>query len=61
VLDNGKTRNDLLNDLLYEENGGGGSMEKSNISWTDGTWNPWYGCDQVGPECQNCYIEMVLE
>ncbi len=35
-------------------------METSNISWTDGTWNPWYGCDKVGPECQNCYIGRIL-
>lgn len=36
-------------------------MEKSNISWTDGTWNPWLGCDKVSAECDNCYIGRVLE
>lgn len=35
-------------------------MDLSNISWTDGTWNPWQGCDKVGPECENCYIGRVL-
>ena len=38
-------------------------METSNISWTDGTWNPWYGCDKVGgpeSECANCYIDRFL-
>jgi protein gp37 len=35
-------------------------MELSNISWTDGTWNPWQGCDKVGPECENCYIGRIL-
>jgi len=38
-------------------------METSNISWTDGTWNPWMGCDKVGgpdSECANCYIGRVL-
>lgn len=35
-------------------------MEKSNISWTDGSWNPWLGCDKVGPECANCYIDRTL-
>jgi protein gp37 len=34
--------------------------ETSTISWTDGTWNPWYGCDKVGPECENCYIGRTL-
>lgn len=23
--------------------------ENSKIEWTDHTWNPWYGCTQVGP------------
>jgi len=32
-------------------------MENSNISWTDGTWNPWLGCDKVSAECKNCYID----
>ena len=32
-------------------------MDNSNIAWTDGTWNPWLGCDKVGPECENCYID----
>lgn len=31
-------------------------MEKSNISWTHNTWNPWVGCDKVAPECAHCYI-----
>ena len=35
-------------------------METSNISWTDGTWNPWYGCDKVSSECKNCYIDRFL-
>ena len=39
-------------------------MEISNISWTDGTWNPWQGCDKVGgpqSECANCYIGRILQ
>jgi protein gp37 len=35
-------------------------MDESLISWTDGTWNPWQGCDKVGPECENCYIGRFL-
>jgi len=25
------------------------------ISWTDHTFNPWWGCENVGPGCDNCY------
>jgi protein gp37 len=27
----------------------------SKIEWTDRTWNPWWGCDKVAPECDHCY------
>jgi protein gp37 len=36
-------------------------MNLSGISWTDGTWNPWQGCDKVGRECDNCYIGRFLQ
>lgn len=29
--------------------------ERTSISWTDATWNPWWGCTQVGPGCDGCY------
>lgn len=29
--------------------------ETTGISWTDSTYNPWIGCTDVGPGCQNCY------
>lgn len=29
----------------------------SKIEWTDHTWNPWEGCQKVGPGCDNCYAE----
>lgn len=29
----------------------------SNIEWTDSTFNPWEGCQKVGPGCDNCYAE----
>ena len=29
--------------------------DKSNIEWTDATWNPTTGCDRVSPGCANCY------
>jgi protein gp37 len=27
----------------------------TSIEWTDATWNPVTGCDQVSPGCDNCY------
>lgn len=31
--------------------------ETSAISWTDATFNPWWGCVKVSPACDNCYAE----
>lgn len=31
--------------------------ENSAISWTDDTFNPWEGCQKVGPGCDGCYAE----
>lgn len=28
---------------------------KSKIEWTDQTWNPTTGCDQISPGCDACY------
>lgn len=33
--------------------------EKSNIEWTDATYNPWIGCTKVGPGCDHCYAERL--
>lgn len=30
---------------------------KSNIEWTDATWNPVTGCTKVSQGCKNCYAE----
>lgn len=30
-------------------------MSKSNIEWTQATWNPIVGCSIVSPGCTNCY------
>lgn len=27
----------------------------SGIAWTDHTFNPWWGCVEVSPACDNCY------
>lgn len=32
---------------------------KSNIEWTDMTWNPVTGCTKVSPGCKHCYAETM--
>jgi len=32
-------------------------MSKSNIEWTDETWNPVTGCTKVSQGCRHCYAE----
>lgn len=29
--------------------------DTTSISWTHATFNPWIGCQKVGPGCENCY------
>ncbi|TNC80279.1 MAG: hypothetical protein C9356_15240 [Oleiphilus sp.] len=29
--------------------------ETTGISWTDHTFNPWWGCTKIAPGCDNCY------
>lgn len=31
--------------------------KNTTISWTDHTFNPWWGCQKVSPGCANCYAE----
>ena len=31
--------------------------ENTAIEWCDHTFNPWEGCQKVGPGCDNCYAE----
>ena len=35
--------------------------ENSAISWTDHTFNPWLGCTKVGPGCDHCYAETLMD
>lgn len=30
--------------------------EKTGISWTEATWNPWHGCIKISPGCKFCYM-----
>ena len=34
---------------------------KTEIEWTDATWNPVTGCTRVGPGCDHCYAERFAE
>ncbi len=35
--------------------------QPSKIEWTDSTWNPVRGCDEVSPGCANCYARVFAE
>lgn len=35
--------------------------ENSKIEWTTHTFNPWIGCTKVGPPCDNCYAEAMMD
>ena len=34
---------------------------RSEIEWTDATWNPVRGCTKVSPGCKHCYAERLAE
>jgi protein gp37 len=36
-------------------------MNKTNIAWTNYTWNPITGCTAVSDGCKNCYAKIVHE
>lgn len=33
--------------------------DKTQIGWTDSTWNPISGCSKVSPGCEHCYAEAL--
>jgi protein gp37 len=35
--------------------------DKSDIQWTDATWNPVTGCTEVSPGCDHCYAKTFAE
>ncbi len=35
--------------------------ENTGISWVDSTFNPWIGCQKVGPGCDHCYAEHLMD
>lgn len=34
-------------------------MAKSDIEWTQMTWNPTTGCDKISQGCKFCYAEVM--
>ena len=32
---------------------------RSDIEWTESTWNPLTGCTKTSPGCKNCYAERM--
>lgn len=35
--------------------------QRTIISWTEHTWNPWRGCTKISPGCKNCYMFTAQE
>jgi protein gp37 len=35
--------------------------QKTNIEWTDVTWNPVTGCDKISAGCKHCYAEVMAK
>lgn len=35
--------------------------QDSSIEWTDKSWNPVTGCDEVSPGCDHCYAKVFAE
>jgi protein gp37 len=33
----------------------------STIEWTDASWNPVTGCDEISPGCDHCYAKVFAE
>ncbi len=36
-------------------------MNKTNIAWTDLSWNLWSGCKKISTECKFCYAHQLAE
>src|SRR5215207_9133574 len=43
------------------ESGRFAMSDKSQIEWTEATWNPVTGCTQVSPGCAHCYALTFAE
>jgi protein gp37 len=38
-----------------------GVAQATSIEWTEATWNPVTGCDEVSPGCAHCYAKTFAE
>lgn len=36
-------------------------MATSSIEWTESTWNPVTGCDEISPGCDHCYARRLAK
>ena len=34
-------------------------MKQSKIDWTEETWNPVIGCNEVSEGCRHCYAKVM--
>ena len=32
--------------------------DRTDIEWTDSTFNPWIGCTKISPACDHCYASV---
>jgi protein gp37 len=48
-------------ELKPKEQGASKMGDNTGIEWTDATWNPVTGCDEVGRECDHCYAKVIAE
>ena len=35
--------------------------DHTKIEWADSTFNPWIGCTRIGPGCDHCYAETLMD
>ena len=35
--------------------------DRTDIEWTDHTFNPWTGCTRISPGCDNCYAAQLAK
>lgn len=46
---------------ILHSDGGSVVADRSAIEWTEATWNPVTGCDQISPGCAHCYAKTFAE
>lgn len=46
-----------IREVRHADSLGGVMGADSKIEWTDHTFNPWIGCQEVSPACDHCYAK----